>query len=324
VPSAPTRDPPTSEGTIATWPPRRSAGGDAALPVGCALLALAVLGAALALVGLAPGPAMLGAAVAAAVLALAGAGLVLWGLAYRQLAYVLGDAALEVRWLGERVLIPYGAIEAIYTGQRLADQTAPSGLRWPGINVGSGHSRGLGRLQFYATSTDPAALTLVAVDGATVVLSAAEPQPFRSALIAHVRDVDGDTGPGAAAAAGPQAGVLVPARAAPWSALRDRWFPLALGVALVLLLATLAAISLNYGALPALIPTRFDSGGRPTAMGPPTDLLRLPLGGLVVLLANIALGVWAHPRQRVAARLVWVGAALVQAILLIAAVRLVQ
>ncbi len=59
-------------------------------------------------------------------------------------------------------------------------------------------------------------------------------------------------------------------------------------------------------------------------IGPPSDLLRLPLGGLIVLLLNLGLGIWAHPRERVVARMLWVGSALVQAILLIAVVRLVQ
>jgi hypothetical protein len=264
-------------------------------------------------------------ALVGAILALVGGGILLWALSYRRLTYVLGPTSLDVPWLGERVVIPYTAIEGIYTGQRLAGHTAPSGLRWPGIVVGpgrapsaDGHDRSLGRLQFYATSVDPHSLTLVAVEGGALVVSARDPQGFRSALIDHVRRQDALT------VGGVEESQLLPATTAPWSSLQDRWFWWCLGVALVLLLIALAAVAFRYGDLPELIPTRFDSGGRPNAIGPPSDLLRLPLGGLIVLLLNLGLGIWAHPRERVVARMLWVGSALVQAILLIAVVRLVQ
>jgi hypothetical protein len=266
---------------------------------------------------LAPGPTMLSVAVIGCVLVVVGCGLLVWAISYRRLSYALGPSALEVPWLGEQVVIPYAAIEGIYTGQRLVGQSAPRGLGWPGIYVGPGRLRDLGQLEFYATSTDPAALTLVAVEAGALVVSARDPQGFRASLIERVQGAD--------AVLAPRDGSrIVPAATAPWTTLRDRWFPWCLGVAVVLLLATLAAVTLRYADLPDLLPTRFDSGGRPNLLGPPTDLLRLPLGGLIVLVANVALGVWAHPRDRTVARMLWVGAALVEAILLIAMVRLVQ
>jgi hypothetical protein len=320
------RDLPVPENVASVWPPRRSIGGEAALWVAAALIVLALVTLAVLLTGtLAPGPTMFELALVGTILALAGYGILLWALSYRRLNYVLGPTSLDVPWLGERVVIPYTAIEGIYTGQRLGGHAAPSGVRWPGIVVGRGRTpapeegeRSLGRLQFFATSADPETLTLVAVEGGALVVSARDPQGFRSALIEQVRRQDALT------AGGVEESQLLPATTAPWSSLRDRWFWWCLGVALVLLLAVLAVVALRYGDLAEQIPMRFDSGGRATAFGPPTDLLRLPLGGLIVLVLNLALGIWAHPRERVVARMLWAGSGLVQAILLIAVVRLVQ
>jgi hypothetical protein len=46
--------------------------------------------------------------------------------------------------------------------------------------------------------------------------------------------------------------------------------------------------------------------------------------GLLVLLVNGAIGVWLHPQERLLARLLWLGGAVLQAMLLVAVVRLVS
>ena len=56
---------------------------------------------------------------------------------YRRLAYALTEAALRIDWLGRTLVLPYAAIQGIYTGQRLDGHATPSVPRWPGINVGT-------------------------------------------------------------------------------------------------------------------------------------------------------------------------------------------
>jgi hypothetical protein len=51
--------------------------------------------------------------------------------------------------------------------------------------------------------------------------------------------------------------------------------------------------------------------------------LRLPFYGLVLLIVDWAIGVWVHARDRLLARLLWIGAALVQVVLLVGVLRLV-
>lgn len=247
----------------------------------------------------------------AALLSAGGALLVLWGFAYRRLAYALGESALRIEWFGRTLVLPYSAIQGIYAGQRLSGNSTPSVPCWPGINVGPRRVRGLGRLRFFATSSDQSQLTFVTVEHGGVVVSAQEPTAFQTALIERVEasPEDGDA----------------PARSwqereptsAPWTALADIWLPVCVGVGTLLLLAILAVISLRYDVLPDQVPLHFDVGGQPSQIAPKSDLLRLPWLALVCLGVNWALGILVHPRERILARLLWLSAVVVQPVLLI-------
>jgi hypothetical protein len=295
------------------WPPRRSSGGDAALWVGAGACVLA-----LAAFGFAathePGPAMLLWTVLALLLVLLGAAIVLWAIAYRQLTYRLGEDALEVDWCGFTIRAPYGAIDGVYSGQRLVGNAAPSVPTWPGIYVGPGRVRGIGRLRFFATSPDPSALTLITLEHGGLVVSARNPHDFRTALIERIQEAHQQ--------AATRSWTRLPPSRAPWSAVRDHWFAICLGVGTLLLLIILALISLGVEGLPALIALRFDASGQASQLAPRGDLLRLPLFGLLGLAVNAAAGVWLHPTERLLARLLWLGGAVLQAMLLVAVVRL--
>jgi hypothetical protein len=259
---------------------------------------------------------MLALAILASLLALAGLAAAVWGIAYRRLAYVLATDGLEISWLGETFVTPYAAIDGIYTGQRLVSGENPLARlpRWPGVYVGHTRVRGIGRLHFFTTSQDAGALTVVTFQGGGAVVSARTPQDFRTALIERVSR-SAETGAAAYAR---------PASSAPWTAVRDMWLPVCLVVALALLLVDLAVVALAYPGLPDQIALRFDAAGRPSQIGPRGELLHLPLIGLLVLVANTAAGVWFHPREPLLARLLWVGSATLQAVLLVAIVRLLQ
>jgi hypothetical protein len=238
----------------------------------------------------------------------------LWALAYRRLVYTFTDSALEIEWLGHVTGVPYTAVDGIYTGQRLVGFATPTILSWPGIYVGPGRARGIGRLRFFATSPDPAALTLITHPHGGVVVSARNPHDFRLALIERIKD----------SAEQPSVSTLThqPPSSVPWSAVFDRWFAAALGLGVLLLLCIVAVIGFNFDALPADIPMRFDANGDPSQIGPRGDLLRLPLFGFVLLVADSALGIWLHARERLVARLLWLGAAVLEGVLLVALIRL--
>jgi hypothetical protein len=297
------------------FPVRRSVGGDAALWVAGVLLFAAL--AALVLGGSRqPGMAMLGLCVAAAILAGAGMFLLIWAIGYQRLAYALTENALRIDWLGRTVVVPYPAIQGIYTGQRLSGHSMPSVPRWPGISIGTARVRGMGRLRFFATSTDQSQLTYITVEHGGVILSARDPQAFRASLIERVESYDGL--PAEDALTWHQA----PPTTAPWTALADPWLPVCAAVGLLVLLVILAVVTTQFDALPDQIAIHFDASNRPDQIAPKSDLLRLTLFGLVCLVLNWVLGVVVHPRERLLARLLWVGAAVVQVVLLFGVLRI--
>jgi hypothetical protein len=294
---------------------RRSAGGDAALWIASALLFIAV--AALVLGGSRePGVGMLLTCVLAAVLG--GLGLVLLALAigYRRLAYCLGETGLRIEWLGTTLSVPYAAIQGIYTGQRLAGHAVPRALRWPGISVGAARVRGLGRLRFFATSTDQSELTFITVEHGGVIISARDPQGFRAALIDRVELSQG---------LAPDAEIWehFPPSMAPWTAVADAWLPICAAVGTLIVLAIIAVITARFDALPDQLAVHFDVSGQPNQMASKFDLLRLPLFSFFLMALNWAVGIYVHPRQRLLARLLWVGGAVLQVVLLVGVLRLV-
>jgi Bacterial PH domain len=291
------------------YPARRSRGGDVAAPVAGLLLFLALAAAVLG-ASREPGPGMLLLCIAAAILAAAGAFLLVWAVAYQRLAYALTDSALRIEWLGRTLVVPYHAIQGIYTGQRLSGHAAPSVPRWPGISIGTARVRGAGRLRFFATSTDQSMLTLVTVEHGGVIVSARDPGEFRAALIERVEQY-GDIATSDARTWHQTQSLL-----APWSALADAWLPACVGVGTLALLMVLGMIVIRYDGLPDQIVLRFDT------QAPKSDLLRLPLLGFVCLALNWALGIAIHHRERLLARLLWLGGAIVQLVLFVGLLRL--
>jgi hypothetical protein len=296
------------------FPVRRSRGGDLALPV-AGLLLFAALATLVQGASAEPGPALLLLCGIAAVLSVAAILLGVWALGYRRLAYALTEAALRVDWLGRTLVVPYASIQGIYGGQRLAGNATPSQPRWPGISVGSRRVRGIGRLRFYATSTDQSQLTLVTVEHGGVVLSARDPGEFQTALIDHVERSE-------AADDSTTWHVNEPTEA-PWTAIADIWLPICVALGILAIVLILGVIGLRYDALPDRVPLHFDVGGEAIQIAPKSDLLRLPLLGLLVLVVNWGLGITVHPRERVLARLLWLVAVIVQVVLLIGVVRIV-
>jgi hypothetical protein len=297
------------------FPTRRSRGGDLALPI-AGLILFAALVCVLFGATRTPGPTMLAACALAAVLAAAGALLLVWASGYRRMVYALSESALRIDWLGRTLVLPYEAIQGIYGGQRLSGNSSARLPRWPGINVGSIWLRNsLGRLRFYATSTDQSELTLITVEHGGVVVSARDPNGFQTALIAHVERFEEPLEP--------TAWHVRPPTDMPWTALADPWLPACVGLGVLALLVTLGIITQRYDALPDALPLHFDASGQTSQISPKSDLLRLPLLGLVVLALNWGVGIVVHPRERILGRLLWLGAVVVQLVLLIAVVRLV-
>jgi hypothetical protein len=313
---------PSGEQEIATlgglsdrWSARRSLGGDASLWVASALLFLGV--AAFVLGGSRePGLGMLLMCILAVALAGSGIVLLVWATGYKRLVYCLAETGLRIEWLGRTLIVPYSAVQGIYTGQRLAGHAAPRAVRWPGISVGPDRVRGLGRLRFFATSTDQSQLTFIAVEHGGVIVSARDPNGFRAALIERVEQSE-------SAAHDAEIWERTPPVAFPWTAIADSWLPVCVIAGTLVLLVIVGVITARFDALPDQLAVHFDASGRPNQIASKYDLLRLPLFGLFLMVLNGLLGAWLHPQQQLLARVLWVGGAVVQVVLLVGVLRLV-
>lgn len=92
----------------------------------------------------------------------------------------------------------------------------------------------------------------------------------------------------------------------------------------VLTLALALLLFIGASPLPQRVALQFAAGGNPDGFGAPQDLLFLPFGGLLIWLANTALGLLLNTvaRLRPAAMALWNGSALMQLLICAASVRM--
>jgi hypothetical protein len=296
---------------MTTWRPRPSAGGR----IGLLASVLALLAALAAADWTAQQPISL--AMFAGLLATI-FGLVLtlvlatWTYGYYTLRYQLDDAGLTIDWLFAQERLPYRAIDAVYGGQRLADELRVRGIGWPGYYVGRGRARNLGVLRVFASTLARPELTIVLSELGGFALS--PDATFRSELVQRLERARRE--PAAAR-------VTVAARRRELArAFADRWLlPCALA-SVAMLLAMLGYLMERYPALPELVPLPADAlapvGGRPRF-----ELFHLPGIGACLWLLDVALGIWVYQWEPLAARMLWAAPLLLQAVLVSAVLRIV-
>ncbi len=100
--------------------------------------------------------------------------------------------------------------------------------------------------------------------------------------------------------------------------LRDRVLQALVVAAFIANLALLGFLLLRYDALPDPLPLHYDATGLPDVLKGKTDILILPIIGLIVLLTNAALGVLVHRKERAATILLAAGALFVQILMWLA------
>jgi hypothetical protein len=213
--------------------------------------------------------------------------------------------------------VPYGAVDAVYSGQRLPEPLRLRSIAWPGYYVGRARARNLGVLQVFATTREPNDLTILLTDLGGYALSGGE--TFRAALVERLE----------AAGRAPEGVWSVTRGSQGWGstprplsrAWTDPWLPAATSISLVLLLAMVGYILDRYESLPELLALRLDASGQPEYIRPRFDLFHLPAIGALVLVGDVLLGSWIHRWEPLAGRLVWAAPVLVQCILAIAVLR---
>lgn len=316
LPQAESRQP-IEESPVSEWRSCPSAG----MRIGMAATAAGLICAVAALIYVATRPVAID-SFAATVAGLAGLSLALFaGVAAngcRSLRYGLSPEAFTINWLGVREIIPLGRIEGIYGGHRLGKRSRVEGFSWPGHYVGSARAEGLGRLKFYGTTLDPEGAIIVATAGAGYAITPSDLEGFRERLIERLEAM-----PMEEVERAPETRTEAP-----------RWMGLSIAkdgmavacgmLALLVLLGSFGYVAARFPGLPELMPLHFNFVGEPDLIGPPRDAFRMPIIGLVILLANAAVAAAVHGWQRAAGRILMAATVFVQVVMLIAVLRVVH
>lgn len=296
-----------AELTAVTFRPPRAAG----IAVGLCLtlwpLAVAVLAAQAVRDGGAEFKTFAGWLVVGGGLALAAA-FALWTYGLATLSYIVAPDLVVVRWGFRRVAIPIDTILRMVPGRTL-DEPRISGMTWWGFHVGHADVSRLGYTIFFATRTAPDDLLYIHTTQESYALTVLDQARFAEEVQAR-------------AAIGPIQSRTQQSRALGLAAIpiwRDR---VAIGAALLSMAACFALCAvffLRYPGLPEVIQVNFPVSGDVVRIGDKERLLGIPWLGVSVLAGNLVLGVLVHARERAAGVWLFSSSALIQVVLLAAA-----
>lgn len=84
-----------------------------------------------------------------------------------------------------------------------------------------------------------------------------------------------------------------------------------------------AYIGLKYRSLPEFLPLHFDASGQVDRIGTRGEIFKLPVIGLIVVVANLVMGFLLHGRERLATYLLFAATILVQVLFWVATLNIV-
>ena len=229
------------------------------------------------------------------------------------LRYRLDRNGVSVRWFGSEQIIPIRDIQRIIPGSELGGVVVRRrGLRWPGHERGTGQVPGIGRTRFLASQPLAEQLLLV-TPGSAFGISPRDPDEFVKAFEAREK-------------LGPNRLLereMRHARWLTWPLWRDSTAWTLLGAAVVINLGLFGYLAASFPGLDFELPMHFDRLGDPDRIEPKMELFALPIIGLIILAANLALGLILYRRERAGSYLLWGAAAAVQSLFWLAAVSIV-
>ena len=229
------------------------------------------------------------------------------------LRYHLDRNGIVVRWLGTERIIPIRDIQQIVSGHQYGGTIVRRrGLHWMGHERGSGMVPGIGRTRFLATRPLTGQLLLV-TPGLAYGISPSDAEGFLKSFEARR-----ELGPNRVLEPGlDRAGWLT------WAFWLDQTAWVLLGAAVVINLGLIAYLCARFPGLDFQLPLHFNSLGEADRIGTKMELFALPIIGLIILGANLGLGLVLYRRERAGSYLLWGAAAAVQALFWLAAFSIV-
>ena len=232
-----------------------------------------------------------------------------WTLGVARLAYQIDDDALRIRWAGGEVIVPVVDIQRVVPGRTVGEESV-TGLNWWGCHIGRGVASSLGPTLFFATHNRPEDNVFVVTSGRTYGLTVSDQVAFAEACS---RRLIVGFEPGEPQRAEPRGFSVLPL----WRD-RDVWFVFSLVLAALGVLG--GYLFTQYPDLPALIQIDFPRSTGIVRVGDRSELLRIGAVGGGIVAVNLALGFILHARERAAGLWLLASAALIQAVLLGAAI----
>ncbi len=235
---------------------------------------------------------------------------VYWTYSLGTLRYTLDRNALTIGWGDIRQTVPITQIERLVPGRELPNPHV-AGVSWLGHHIGRGEIEGgIGDTLFYSTHRSPADLLYVVTPAQSYAISVDDEVAFAEALQAQQR-----LGSLIAVSQSPDRSYLA---AQPfWE---DRTAQMLAVAAFAMFFVMFGYVYQQYPGLDQSLPLSFPQLTGVTRIGQKSELLKLPLTGIGLLLVNLALGFIAHSWERMVGYVLLVAAIGAECILLAAAI----
>lgn len=229
------------------------------------------------------------------------------------LHYRLDRNGISIHWAGNQRVVPIRDIQQVIPGSQLGETIVRRrGLHWPGHERGDGLVPGIGRTRFHATRPLHEQLLLV-TPGRTFGISPANTEAFLKAF-----EERKELGPNRLL--DPE---FKPARWSTWKIWTDQTAWILLGAAVAINLLLFGFLATRFPNLDHQLPLHFNNLGQVDRIGTKGELFALPIIGLIILGANLVLGLVLYKRERAGSYLLWGAAATAQALFWLATFSLV-
>jgi hypothetical protein len=233
-----------------------------------------------------------------------------WTYSLGTLRYSLDRNALTITWGDIRQMVPMSQIERLVPGRELPNPHI-AGVSWLGHHIGRANiDGGIGDTLFYSTHQSPADLLYIVTPSQSYAVSVEDEVAFAEAVQAQQRR--------GSLVAVPQAPDRLYLAAQPfWEDRAAQTLALA---AFATFFAMFAYVYQQYPGLQANIPLNFPQLSGVTRVASKSELLKLPMTGVALLLLNLGLGFIAHSWERMVGYVLLVAAICAEGILLAAAI----
>jgi hypothetical protein len=233
-----------------------------------------------------------------------------WTYSLGTLRYALDRNALTITWGDIRQTVPIAQIERLIPGRELPNPHI-AGVSWLGHHVGRGEIEGgIGDTLFYSTHRSPADLLYIVTPAQSYAISVEDEVAFAEGLQAQQRL--------GSLIAAPQAPDRLYLAAQPfWD---DRTAQGLAVAAFATFFAMFAYIYQQYPGLADTIAISFPQLDGVTRVASKSELLKLPMTGVALLLVNLVVGFVAHAWERMVGYVLLVAAIAGEGILLAAAI----